>query len=336
MGGIDFVIPWVDGSDPEWRARKAAYTGSASTDDRRERYRDWGLLPHWFRAVERFAPWVRRIWFICDQTPPAWLNTNHPKLKIIRHEDYLPEAYRPAFSSHPIELNLHRIEGLAERFVYFNDDTFLIRSVKEDFFFRDGLPRDCALLNAVPTDDLVRKDPDARVFTLFLNVASYINRDYDFRRCMRRNWRKWFSPCYGKDLFRNAMLGIWPRFVGSVEPHLPQAFLKSSFERAWEQDFDILDATSRRHLRDDRDVNQWLIRQRQLMEGRFVVRRPVRDAVFPLDQEDAGLHDTIRRQLKPMICLNDATLAEDAFERKRRALIGDFDAILGQKSEFEA
>ena len=168
MSDIDFVIPWVDGNDPEWRKRKNEYLGTAEDDDREERYRDWGLLPYWFRGVEKYAPWVRKIFFVCDQEPPKWLNTEHPKLKIVRHEDYLPEEYRPAFSSSPIELNLHRIDGLGERFVYFNDDTFLIREVKEDFFFKNGIPCDCALLNTIPTDDLVR-NPNGRVFTVFLN-----------------------------------------------------------------------------------------------------------------------------------------------------------------------
>ena len=168
MGDIDFVIAWVDGSDSEWRKRKAALKGDISVDDREERYRDWGLLPYWFRGVEKYAPWVRKIWFICDQKPPTWLNTNHPKLEIVHHEDYLPEEYRPAFSSHPIELNLHRIEGLSERFVYFNDDTYLLRPVIEEFFFRGGLPCDSALLNTIPTDDLA-ENHDTRIFYMFLN-----------------------------------------------------------------------------------------------------------------------------------------------------------------------
>ena len=143
---IDFVIPWVDGSDPEWRNRKREYcksiSGYSDLDDREERYRDWGLLPYWFRGIEKFAPWVRKIFFICDQDPPAWLNRQNNKLIIIRHEDYLPDEYRPAFSSHPIELNIHRIYGLSERFVYFNDDTFLNKPVKTNKFFKNNLPCD--------------------------------------------------------------------------------------------------------------------------------------------------------------------------------------------------
>ena len=119
--GIDFVIAWVNGNDPEWHNRKKAYTemniSDFSTDNTidsaEERYRDLGFLPYWFRSVAAFAPWVRKVWLICDQNPPEWLNQECDRLTVVRHEDYLPGEYRPAFSSHPIELNLHRIEGLS-------------------------------------------------------------------------------------------------------------------------------------------------------------------------------------------------------------------------------
>ena len=301
MDGIDFVIPWVDGSDPDWQRRKAACLGKDLSDDREHRYRDWDLLRYWFRGVEAFAPWVRKVWFICDQQPPAWLNAAHPKLAVVRHEDYLPEAYRPAFSANPIELNLHRIPGLGERFVFFNDDMFLLAPVKEDCFFKKGLPADAALLNPVPTTDLRGRGADAIVFTIPLNDAEYLNRDYHFKACVRAHPMKWLNLRYGRSLLRNLMLMTWPRFVGFDEPHLPQAFLKSSFEAAWTQDYDILDATSRHAIRHDRDVNQWLIRQRQLAEGRFMPRSPKVGRVFDLDRDADAAADVIRRQAAKMV-----------------------------------
>ena len=334
MSEIDFVIPWVDGNDPEWRRRKNAFLGTPAEDEREERYRDWGLLPYWFRGVEQFAPWVRKVFFICDQEPPAWLNRNHEKLVIVRHEDYLPEEYRPAFSANPIELNIHRIDGLSDSFVYFNDDTFLIRKVDKEFFFKDGLPRDSALLNTIPTDDLVR-NPNGHILTFFLNDASYINKDYNFRECFRNNISKWLHPCYGKDLIRNLMLCTWPRFVGSVEPHLPQAFLKSSFEDAWEQDYAILDQTSRHHIRNDLDVNQWLIRLRQIMEGKFSVRKPLRGAVYTIGENDMLMCEELRRQKHPMVCLNDFSMTPEAFRASKEELHKTFRDLLPYRSAFE-
>ncbi len=335
MPDIDFVIAWVDGSDPDWQRRKAACLGQPLSDDRAQRYRDWDLLRYWFRGVETFAPWVRKVWFVCDQQPPAWLNAAHPKLEVVRHEEYLPAEYRPAFSSHPIELNMHRVPGLAERFVFFNDDMYLLKPMAEADFFRNGLPRDAALLNPVPTTDLRGRGKDATVFTIPLNDVEYVNRDYDFRACVKAHPWKWLNPRYGKSLLRNLTLMAWPRFVGFDEPHMPQAFLKSSFEAAWQQDFDALDATSRHPIRHDWDVNQWLIRQRQLAEGRFMPRSPKVGRVFDLDVDAAGAVETIRRQSVRMICINDGELAPEAFEATQKRLKEAFEAILPAPSGFE-
>ena len=122
---IDFVIPWVDDTDELWLKKMAEFTGQDTKIGNCEaRYRDWDTLKYWFRGVEKFAPWVRHIYFISDNQKPEWLNTEHPKLKWIKHSDYIERQYLPTFSSHTIEWNLHRIEGLSENFVYFNDDVF--------------------------------------------------------------------------------------------------------------------------------------------------------------------------------------------------------------------
>ena len=91
---IDFVITWVDGNDLEWKREKAARLGhtdmdiSVNTDDRKERYRDWDNLRYWFRGMEKYAPWVRKVHFVTWGHIPQWLNTKHPKLNIVCHEDF--------------------------------------------------------------------------------------------------------------------------------------------------------------------------------------------------------------------------------------------------------
>ena len=331
----EFVVTWVDGRDPEWRRRKAEVLGTGLTDDREERYRDWDVMKYWFRGVESFAPWVRKVFFICGQEPPEWLNTGAEKLVVVRHEDYLPEAYRPTYNSNAIELNMHRIDGLGEQFVYFNDDMFLLKPLTETDFFENGLPKDAALLNPVPTTDLRGRGKDARIFTMPLNNAEYLNRDYDFRACMKAHRRKWLSFRYGKSLIRNRMLMTWPRFVGFDEPHMPQAFLKASFVSAWEQDGDVLAETSRHRVRDDRDVNHWLIRERQLAEGKFIPRSPAIGKVFDLDREGTEAARAVRTQQAAMVCLNDGPMEEEAFRAARKELQEAFEAILPERSGFE-
>ena len=132
---IDFVVLWVDGNDPVWQTEKAGFSPEKVTDANDDnRYRDWGLMRYWFRAVEKYAPWVRKVHFVTWGHLPSFLNVNSPKLHIVRHEDYMPSEWLPTFSSHSLEMNIHRIPGLAEHFVYFNDDMFLTRPMKKTDF----------------------------------------------------------------------------------------------------------------------------------------------------------------------------------------------------------
>ena len=55
---IDFVIPWVNGNDPEWIKEKSNFEKQSEGDRRDIRFRDWDNLRYWFRAVEAYAPWV--------------------------------------------------------------------------------------------------------------------------------------------------------------------------------------------------------------------------------------------------------------------------------------
>ncbi len=132
---IDFVITWVDGQDKSWRRQRDSYSHTEGEDDSEVRYRDWGILRYWFRGVEQFAPWVRTIHFVTWGHLPIWLDMEHPKLHIVKHEEYIPKEYLPTFDSCVLEIHLHRIEGLSDHFVYFNDDMFLLRPLKPTFFF---------------------------------------------------------------------------------------------------------------------------------------------------------------------------------------------------------
>ena len=107
----------------------------AALDIDENKYRDNGLLKYWFRGIEKYAPWVRRIHFITMGQKPAWLDENHPKLHLVNHTDYIPREFLPTFNSNVIELMIHKIPDLAEHFVHFNDDFFSYKSRSAVRFF---------------------------------------------------------------------------------------------------------------------------------------------------------------------------------------------------------
>ncbi len=340
---VDIVITWVDGADPAWLAEKQAcseqfagrfadfestlvVTGNDEINSA-IRYRDWGTLPYLFRGIERFAPWARKIHFVTWGHVPEWLDTSNPRLNLVRHSDFIPAEYLPTFASPPIELNVNHIEGLAERFVLFNDDMFLLRGVPMERFFKNGLPCDMARLTFVTASS---------VNHAVLNITEILNRRHNRRRVMRRDFCKWYSPKYGlRNLLRTRILALWELFAGVVNSHMPQPHLRSTFERMWEQEHDILDATCRAHFRTPLGVNHWLMRYEQLATGQFspVSMRDVKlDSLTETRIDD--IESYIRDQKYSMVCLNDSPLLED-FEGVRDKLIAAFEAILPEKSSYE-
>ena len=255
MNKIDFVLAWVDGADKEWLAERRKYNPAKGADNSAARYRDWENLQYWFRGVEKFAPWVNRIYFVtCGHIPP-WLNTSHPKLKLIRHSDYMNPEYLPTFNINSIELNFHRIPELSEQFVYFNDDMFLLKSVKEEDFFKDGLPRDCCIETALVQDDI--RNPFA---SMLMNDAALVNMHYSKREVIKKHWKKWFNPSYGKMALRNLLMLPYRDFSSFKYTHLPSAFLKSTYEQLWDEEGSFLDEVCRNRFRTSFDVNQYVLK----------------------------------------------------------------------------
>ena len=90
------------------------------------RFRDNDELKYSLRSIEKFAPWIRKVFIVTNGQIPSWLDLSNPKVQIITHDQiFLNKSQLPTFSSAAIELNLHRIPGLSDYFIYFNDDVFL-------------------------------------------------------------------------------------------------------------------------------------------------------------------------------------------------------------------
>ncbi|MFD1064407.1 Stealth CR1 domain-containing protein [Oceanobacillus locisalsi] len=327
---IDFIIPWVDGNDPEWIKEKNKYDNKASNDSREVRYRDWDNLQYWFRGVEEFAPWVNKIHFITWGHVPEWLNVDHPKLNIVKHTDYIPEKYLPTFSSHVIELNFHRIDELAEHFVYFNDDTFIIDNVSEEDFFKNNLPRDIAVIK--PIINTFRESTGA----IASNNMEIINTKYNKNTAIKNNLSKWFSPSYKKHLISTVLMMPFHQFAGFLNPHLPNSYLKKTFKELWNEEDEVLDKTCQNKFRDGRDVNQWLFRYKQLVEGQFLPRSADIGRTYNLINDNSEVESSIMEKKYKIICINDndKEVIEDIGKVKSE-INNAFQKILPNKSSFE-
>ncbi|WJL96037.1 stealth family protein [Microbacterium sp. ET2] len=140
-GDVDMVFSWVDGSSSEFQRSRAARMQSyvvGDGDDAPARYRQIDELKYALRSVYMHAPWVRRIFIATDSPAPAWL-ADHPRVTIVRSEEFFADpGVLPTHNSHAVEAQLHRIDGLAEHFLYSNDDMFFGRPVDPELFFSPG------------------------------------------------------------------------------------------------------------------------------------------------------------------------------------------------------
>jgi hypothetical protein len=142
---VDAVYTWVNGADPAHVAKRARYLPPGGPEhpvsSGRHLFRDNRELLFSLRSLEENAPWVRRVHLVTDNQIPDWLNSASPRLALVDHSQIIPAEFLPTFNSHVIEAYLHRIPGLAEHYIYFNDDFFLTAQTNpEDFFTPNGLP----------------------------------------------------------------------------------------------------------------------------------------------------------------------------------------------------
>lgn len=325
---IDFVIPWVDGSDPAWieEFNKYCPEDKRIIDASEKRYRDFGLLRYWFRGVEQFAPWVRKVHFVTCGQKPDWLNLSAPKLHWVQHKDYIPQEYLPVFSAHPIELMMHKIPGLAEQIVYFNDDLFLTSPVRKKFFFRNGLPCDSAILGTISLTDIGH---------ILLNNNNLINSVFSKKKVIRGNLGKWLNVKYGKALARTLLLLPYAGFTGFYNPHYAVPYTKSLLEEVWRTFPDALTTTMGQRFRSQQDVNQYLFQDYRFCTGQFYPMPPhYRKKMITLSKDNVALAaETIRQQRFTQIVLNDSDDVD--FDAACMALADAFESILPEKSVFE-
>ena len=330
---IDFVLTWVDGSDLEWQAQKALYSreeARATGFNTFIRYRDWGIMRYWFRAAEKYASWVRKIHFVTCGQIPEWLNLNHPKLHFVRHEDYIPSEYLPTFSSHTIELNFHRITGLAEKFVYFNDDMLINAPVRPEDFFMNGLPRSLTGLNITYAR---KKNLESKSF---LSDVQAVNTHFNFMSGLRKNFRKWITLRSGaKYLIKTLLLLPFGYYTGFNITHSAGSFLKSTFLDVWEKEGKWLNETCSHRFRELSDVNQWLFEFWQIASGNFWPLNPSRSQYYSVEEIPEAAQD-VREGRHKIICLNDSgSVRGEEYERLAEIIRYAYSEKLPEKSAFE-
>ncbi|MGW1208170.1 stealth family protein [Streptomyces sp. NPDC002499] len=137
---VDIVYTWVDGEEPEMRAKRARHQGLGTAEildkeTNASRYTSHDELKYSLRSLAMYADFVRHIYIVTDGQKPHWLDDTAPGITVVDHRDIFPPDVLPVFNSHAIETRLHHIPGLSEHYLYFNDDVFVGRRASAEAFF---------------------------------------------------------------------------------------------------------------------------------------------------------------------------------------------------------
>lgn len=308
---IDLVYLWVDGNDKEWLARKYAFLGKkmdiitdATSFARNANNEE---LRYSLRSVEKYAPWIRKIFILTDQQTPQWLNPENEKVQIVDIREILPSEALPCYNSVVIEHFLYRIPGLAEHFIYSNDDMFLNRPVEPwTFFTKEGLP-------------VVR-----------------LKRGFFGKWLMdARMLFKMHTNIYRKTIDRSARLveNRFGRYYSGTPHHNMDSYLKSDYKKVTEEYFanEILPAIHH-HIRTDDDIQRIIYLYVAMAVKRSKVKYVGRRESCRIRVQKKDYKRFIDLYNPIFFCLNDTIHVKDE-DRKRIAPF--LDELFPQKSQFE-
>ena len=248
----------------------------------------------------------------------------------------MPKECLPTFNSCAIELNMHRIKGLSEHFVYFNDDMLLNGPINPEYYFKKGLPCDFNKETCFNVPIYTRKERFSIYMSMLADIG-IINAHFNrWKTVCQSPWR-WYGLHLGiKELVMSSILLKQRLFVGFSNYHIEQAYLKSIFDEVWEKEPDFLYGSCTR-FREEVIANPLVFRYWQLAKNLFYPKKR-RFATFHLT--DRGCINKIEKAIQDTniasICLNDTSFCtDDDFEFIHINLQRILEQKYPQKSSFE-
>lgn len=327
---IDFVVTWVDGNDSQWEKEKNKYMKKENEDGNGKcRYQSWDYFMYWFRAVEKYAPWVRNVYLVTCGHLPKWINIESPKLKIVKHTDFMPQEFLPTFNCNTIELNLFRIPGLSENFVYFNDDVLLCRPLEKSDFFVEGKPRHTAV--AVPHINRDNEMP----YHLFFNTYGVINKYNDIQKCIEQYPEKWFSHVYKATIKHNMFAWEYAGLPGMFFSHMATPFCKSTMQKTWNKYRNICENTCLHKFRNINQITHQIFSIEDILNGNFYPIKEEWGDCIALENT-VEIRNAYKYRKKKMICLFDRDdFTEEEIKLINQETMAVFQEFMPQKSLFE-
>lgn len=291
---MDIVITYVNGLDPVWQKDYERYTNQPVLE---KRFRDWGTLRYLFRGIEVNMPFIRRVHLVVshESQVPEWVNRN--EIHVVLHGDIIPAEYLPTFNSTTIEMFLHRIEGLDEEYIYFNDDIFPLQKCTSSDFFRKG----------------------KGVLGMSLHW---------FAHGMFKH------ICKKSDHIAHKALGTKASCRFLRPQHVCTPMLKSECETLYTQvEADIRDSIT--CIRSEENLSQYLFLDYMFLKGKIINERISKKHFSAGVVSPKILSEFIAHPTRKLVCINDVQLSEERYRKLHATLLKAFEQRFPDKSKFE-
>lgn len=307
---IDLVYLWVNGNDPVWQAKRNATIGKPvenSGVNCEGRYANNDELKFSLRSIEKYAPWIHRIFIVTDNQTPSWLDTSNPKIQIVDHTEIMPPESLPCFNSSVLEHFLYKIPGLSEHFLYSNDDMLINKPVSPSTFFaKDGYPiirfnRRPFRKQILAFKEKILGKKLSNYNQIIKNAAELVERKY----------------------------GIY--FTGKAH-HNIDAYLKSDFQHTEEMFYDEIKVTYSNHVRSANDIQRSLFSYVALAEKHAHLKFVTQKTSFRLHIHKDKYYSKFERYNPLLFCMNDSEYATDEHRLKAKAFLENY---FPEKSQFE-
>lgn len=291
---MDIVITYVNGLDPEWQKDYEKHTNTPILE---KRFRDWGTLKYLMRGIEKNMPFIRKVHLVVarESQVPEWVNRN--EVNIVLHKDIIPAKHLPTFNCNPIEMHLHRIEGLAEEYIYFNDDIFPLKPCKATDFFVDGRAT--------------------------LGMSRHLFALNMFKKICRNSNR----------IARKA-IGLKPSVCFLRPQHICTPMLKSQCEELYQKvETEIISSLTK--TRSSNNLNQYMFLDYMYLRGMLINKRMSKKHFSLGVASEDKIRKYIQNPKHSLVCINDVQMSEESYNEIRRTLLNTFEQVLPEKSKFE-
>ncbi len=307
MEAIDLVYLWVNGNDPKWLEKRNSFLDeNVKKSSITGRYDNNDELKYSLRSVEKYIPWVRKIFIITDSQIPDFINPNHPKIHFINHSDIIPKQYLPTFNSVVIEYFIHNIPDLSEKFLLASDDCFVNANLTPNFFFKENLP----IIRMMFT-------PLQRIE---FSVKKLLNIRINSYRLSIENAYKLISKKYHK------------HFTSSSH-HNIDAYLKSDYKKTATEIFkNELDNVCLNRFRSKSDIQRILFSYDALSRKKGHLKYVNREESCRIRVQKREFDKYLTRYNPKLFCLNDTDHASD---EDRKFIVPFLENLFPNKSEFE-